>query len=90
MSETLETKFETELDAKHPTKWKCRGFAMQNIGNTGPQNTFGTSLTESGTDKYKAQMPRTSWKEYLAGVLFLEKAHRATALDLWAILRNKL
>lgn len=45
-TETLERKFEMELNGKAPSKEKRREFAKQNLGNTGRKNICGTPLTQ--------------------------------------------
>ena len=46
MQRVARKKFETELCGKAPTKEKHRGFAKQNLGNTGRKNLNGTPLSE--------------------------------------------
>ena len=45
-TEALETKFQSELKGKAPSKEKHREFAKQNLGNTGRSNISGTPLSE--------------------------------------------
>ena len=45
-TEALETKFQSELKGKAPSKEKHREFAKQNLGNTGRSNISGTPLSD--------------------------------------------